>query len=238
VGGCLIIHQSSWTVRSLLLRSQKSIENVVCPSTVENIFPTNQTPRCARILQKQHTAKTHKKNSSERSVTHLAAHSKHKYHSSSTKMTSNPISITTPNQFLAGDKPKVPKGRSVSGRSWKFRPQKRASSLITKTVQNGRSTTWEKKMKEKELRRALMEREREMKEVKRQGILAKNERRLENEKRRMENEFKVASKSAQTLGKNADVKLKALNKKQLRQIKKTRMNTKTGAIEFVSAYKK
>jgi hypothetical protein len=153
-------------------------------------------------------------------------------------MTSNPISITTPNQFLAGDKPKVPKGRSVSGRSWKFRPQKRASSLITKTVQNGRSTTWEKKMKEKELRRALMEREREMKEVKRQGILAKNERRLENEKRRMENEFKVASKSAQTLGKNADVKLKALNKKQLRQIKKTRMNTKTGAIEFVSAYKK
>jgi hypothetical protein len=39
---------------------EKSIENVVCPSTVENIFPTNQTPRCARILQKQHTAKTHK----------------------------------------------------------------------------------------------------------------------------------------------------------------------------------
>jgi len=68
--------------------------------------------------------------------------------------------------------------------------------------------------------------------------IEKKERRLENERRRMENEFKVASRSAQRLGKNADVKLKAMNKKQLRQIKKTRMNTKTGTIEYVSAYAK
>jgi rRNA-processing protein CGR1 len=151
-----------------------------------------------------------------------------------------PTSTSDPyvSQDILTDKPKVPKGRNVSGRSWKLRAQKRATSLITKTIQNGRSTTWEKKMKEKERKRALQERERQMKEEKRQQILAKKERRLENEKRRMENEFKVASNSAQTLGKNADIKLKAMNKKQLRQIKKTRMNTKTGAIEFVSAYKR
>ena len=157
-------------------------------------------------------------------------------------MTGSPIPIKTPNQFLPGDilkdKPKVPKGRSVSGRSWKLRPQKRASSLITKTVQNGRSTPWEKRMKQKEQLRSIRERQQEIKEEKRQAVLAKNERRLENERRRMENEFKVASRSAQTLGRNADLKLKGMNKKQLRQIKKTRMNTKTGAIEFVSAYKK
>ena len=33
-------------------------------------------------------------------------------------------------------------------------------------------------------------------------------------------------------------KMKAMNKKQLRQIKKTRMNTKTGVLEYVPAYAK
>jgi hypothetical protein len=41
--------------------------------------------------------------------------------------------------------------------------------------------------------------------------------------------FMVASKSAQTLDKNVDIKLKARNKnKQLGHIEKTRMNTETG----------
>jgi len=157
-------------------------------------------------------------------------------------MTGTAIPVTTPNSFIPGDilqdKPKVPQGRNASGRNWKLRPQTRASSLLTKTPQNAKSTTWEKKMKEKELRRAILEKEKEMKEEKKQGILEKKERRLQNEKRRMENEFKVASSSAQRLGKNSDFKLKAMNKKQLRQIKKTRMNTKTGTIEYVSAYAK
>ena len=157
-------------------------------------------------------------------------------------MTGTAIHIKTPNSFIAGDilkvKPKLPKGRSVSGRNWKLRPQARASSLLTKTSQNAKSTTWEKKMKEKEHRRAVLQKEKELKEDKKQAIIEKKERRLENEKRRMENEFKVASKSAQRLGKNSDFKLKAMNKKQLRQIKKTRMNTKTGTIEYVSAYAK
>lgn len=158
-------------------------------------------------------------------------------------MTGTAIPIKTPNSLLPGDilkndKSSVLKGRNVSGRNWKLRPQKRASSLVTKSAQNAKSKSWEKKMKEKELRRSLLEREKELKEEKRQSILERKERRLENERRRMENEFKAASRSAQQLGKNADIKLKAMNKKQLRQIKKTRINTKTGAIEFVSAYAK
>merc|ERR1711976_97778 len=94
----------------------------------------------------------------------------------------------------------------------------------------------EKRMKERNERRELLEREKELKEEKIRLIQEKKERRLEQERRRQENEFKVASRSAQRLGKNADLKLKAMNKKQLRQIKKTIINTKTGAIEFVSAY--
>ena len=52
----------------------------------------------------------------------------------------------------------------------------------------------------------------------------------------MENEFKVSSKSAQKMGNNFDLKLKAMSKKQLRQIKKTSVNNRTGVVEFVSAY--
>ena len=157
-------------------------------------------------------------------------------------MPGNAIPITTPNQAFSGDvtkmKTAISKGRNVSGRSWKIREQKRASSLVTKTVQNGKSKSWERKKAEREARKALIERERELKEERRQAAIAKKERRLEQEKRRMENEFRAASRSAQMLGKNADLKMKSMNKKQLRQIKKTRLNTKTGAVEFVSAYAK
>lgn len=150
------------------------------------------------------------------------------------------MSTVASNQVITGDilQDKNGKGRNVSGRSWKLRPQKRASSLVTKTVQNNRSKPWEIKMKEREARRLILEREKNLQEEKRQAIIDKKERRLENERRRQENEFRAASKSAQTLGKNADLKLKSMNKKQLRQIKKTRVNVKTGVVEYVGAYSK
>ena len=54
-----------------------------------------------------------------------------------------------------------------------------------------------------------------------------------------ENEFKNAQKSTKELntGKLKST-LKAMSKKQLRKIKKTRMNSKTGVLEYVSAYAK
>lgn len=148
-------------------------------------------------------------------------------------------------QLMEGDitkmKPTVdgkPKGRSVSGRSWKVRTQKRASSLITKVSANNRSKTWEKRRAERDARKATIQREKELKEQSRKAAIEKKERRLDHERRRMENEFKNAQKFSQHLGQNADLKMKAMSKKQLRQIKKTRLNTKTGAVEYVGAYQK
>mmetsp|Transcript_17665 Transcript_17665/g.24917 ORF Transcript_17665/g.24917 Transcript_17665/m.24917 type:complete len:149 (-) Transcript_17665:542-988(-) len=143
----------------------------------------------------------------------------------------------TKDQF-SPDESNIPKGRNKSGRTWKQKPQKRASSLILENKQNARSKTWEKKNAERKARLAAKEREKELRSERVGAIIAKKERRLENEKKRMENEFKVASRNAQNLGKNADFKLKAMNKKQLRQVKKTRMNTKTGVVEYVSPYAK
>mmetsp|Transcript_19732 Transcript_19732/g.29068 ORF Transcript_19732/g.29068 Transcript_19732/m.29068 type:complete len:157 (+) Transcript_19732:130-600(+) len=131
-----------------------------------------------------------------------------------------------------------PKGRNVSGRSWKVRPQKRASSLVTKVKLNARSTSWEKKQEERQRKQAIAEKEKELKDAKKQAAIEKKERRIEQERRRAENEFKSASKSAQNITKNVNMKMKAMSKKQLRQIKKTRMNTKTGVLEYVGAYAK
>ena len=130
------------------------------------------------------------------------------------------------------------KGKNVSGRSWKVRPQKRASSIV-KTKVNNASKTWEQRQQEKLARKEALELQNELREERRQAKIQKKERRLENERRRAENEYKQAQKNVKVLntGKLRST-LKAMSKKQLRQIKKTRMNTKTGVIEYVPAYAK
>ena len=78
-----------------------------------------------------------------------------------------------------------------------------------------------------------------MKEERRQAVLAKKEAALEKEKRRQENELKTIQKSMQRLNPDtANLTLRTMSKKQLRQIKKSRLNTKTGVVEYVSAYAK
>lgn len=132
----------------------------------------------------------------------------------------------------------VMKGRSVSGRSWKTRPQKRAS-LLMKTAFNGQTKTWEQRDQEKLAKKETMELQQELREERRQEKITKKERRLENEKRRAENEFKQAQRSVKQMNVNKlPSKLKAMSKKQLRQVKKTRMNTKTGVVEYVGAFSK
>ena len=69
----------------------------------------------------------------------------------------------------------------------------------------------------------------------------KHQNRLDNERRRMENEYKQAMQNGklQVLNvKKLGTTMKNMNKKQLRQIKKSRMNNKTGVVEFVGAYEK
>ena len=67
----------------------------------------------------------------------------------------------------------------------------------------------------------------------------KRQKRLDNEKRRMDNEYCNAKQSMQTLNAGRlGTTMRNMNKKQLRQIKKSRMNSKTGVVEFVGAYEK
>lgn len=151
--------------------------------------------------------------------------------------TSDPTTSTTRTPIPAG----ITKGRNVSGRSWKHNSSQcqKASNLVTKVKNSAFSKSWKKKQEERALRKQVLEMEKEIKESKKEEIREKHERRLEQEKRRMENEFKQSSRSAKTLNYNtASLKMKAMNKKQLRQIKKTRMNTKTGVVEYVSPYAK
>mmetsp|Transcript_11643 Transcript_11643/g.16755 ORF Transcript_11643/g.16755 Transcript_11643/m.16755 type:complete len:146 (+) Transcript_11643:37-474(+) len=136
-----------------------------------------------------------------------------------------------------GSNSEIMKGRTVSGRSWR-QPKKRASSIVTTISLNAASKSWEQRHAEKEAQKATALLEKELKEQTRQSILDKKARKADQEKRRMENEFKTASRQAQLMGKHSGLKMKAMNKKQLRQIKKTRMNTKTGVLEYVPAYAK
>ena len=135
-------------------------------------------------------------------------------------------------------KPSVVKGRNASGRSWKKTSQKRASSLINTSV-NNQSKSFEERQADKLNRKEALELQNQLKEERIQQLRDKKERRLENEKRQAENEFESAKNSSQKMntGKLSST-LKAMSKKQLRQVKKIRVNTKTGAKEFVSAYAK
>jgi Cgr1 family len=157
----------------------------------------------------------------------------------------NPIPVDSQKSILNGDVVKlatvdrdVTKGRNVSGRSWKVRPQKRASTLV-KTTMNNQVSTYTLRKERKRSLQEIAELQRELQEDRRQSKIAKKERKLENDRRRAENEFKQAQMAAQTLNPTKiGVTLKALSKKQLRQIKKTRVNPKTGVVEFVGAYAK
>mmetsp|Transcript_24340 Transcript_24340/g.43884 ORF Transcript_24340/g.43884 Transcript_24340/m.43884 type:complete len:165 (-) Transcript_24340:272-766(-) len=131
------------------------------------------------------------------------------------------------------------KGRNASGRTWKVRPQKRASSLVTKNSSNNRSKSWDAKQKVRMLNKEIKSAQADMRQARIEEKREKRERRLENERRKMENEYNHAKRSMQTLNsKRLGHTMRSMNKKQLRQIKKSRMNTKTGVVEFVGAYEK
>jgi hypothetical protein len=154
------------------------------------------------------------------------------------KYQNNPSTAIMSEASTKDESQTVIKGRNVSGRAWKKRNQKRASSLI-KTSFNGQTKTWEQRQQDKMARKEMLEMQQELREERRQSKITKKERRLENEKRRAENEFKQAQRFTKTLNINKlPSTMKAMSKKQLRQIKKTRLNTKTGVVEYVPAFSK
>mmetsp|Transcript_16541 Transcript_16541/g.33702 ORF Transcript_16541/g.33702 Transcript_16541/m.33702 type:complete len:183 (-) Transcript_16541:79-627(-) len=153
-----------------------------------------------------------------------------------TRSTYNPPNFNQNGSFTS-DRPAI-KGRNVSGRSWKTRPQKRTSSLVTKVKTNNLvKGSWEEKRLAQERRKEVKLREKEMREATRSQKLEKKARREEQEKRRAENQFKALQTQELNLT-TVGSKMKAMSKKQLRMIKKTRMNNKTGVVELVSPYAK
>ena len=137
------------------------------------------------------------------------------------------------------DVDKIHRGRNASGRNWKNQSNSRSSTRASRTMisnNNNSKRTWEEKAAEQQRKKEIKERENEMRQAKIDAKKEKRRLREEQEKRRAENELK--NMKVQTLTKNVDGKLKAMSKKQLRQIKKSRMNTKTGVIEYVDAYAK
>ena len=158
--------------------------------------------------------------------------------------------VTTQNQHMRGDMlvpssdPAIAlhasKGRSVSGRSaYRLRPQKRASSLVTSSRANAASRSWASKEEARHLHREIRSYQAEMISERIEAKRRRRQRALDNERRRMDNEYASARRNAQVLNAGRLGKtLGGMNKKQLRQVKKSRMNSRTGVVEFVGAYEK
>ena len=127
---------------------------------------------------------------------------------------------------------------NVSGRCWKRRDQKRASTFMRNDGNgiggSGASSSWSEKQSRKRRREEVKQLENDLKEEKRQAKIEARRRREERAALRAANELKGTT--MQTLSKTH--KLKTMNKKQLRMIKKTAINAETGQLELVSPWKK
>eukprot|EP00752_Nemacystus_decipiens_P006876 g6177.t1 len=126
----------------------------------------------------------------------------------------------------------APKGRCVSGRVWKARNQSQRASMQRTTATETLSSSWAKKLEIKAKRQAIMAMEKEMRDTKLREIEERKQEKLEREKRRQRNEMK--NTTYQTISKTH--KMKTMSKKQLRQIKKRQINSRTGEVEFVSPW--
>jgi hypothetical protein len=148
-----------------------------------------------------------------------------------------PSNLHTVGTFISQSSRPITQGRNVSGRKWKLVPEKRSSAMVTKIAANNRSTTWEKKMLQRAKAKAVKELEMEMKDAKASEKRDKIVRKEEQEKRRQENEYKAMQLQTMNTA-HLGNKMKAMSKKQLRMVKKTRMNSKTGVVELVGAFEK
>lgn len=128
----------------------------------------------------------------------------------------------------------VLKGRCVSGRWWKGRDERRASSVVNAEACHGASVPWEERQAKRRRLEEVRQLEADLKAAKRQEIEDKKARREEQLKRKQANELKATT--MQTITKTH--KLKTMNKKQLRAIKKTAVNAQTGQVELVSPWAK
>jgi hypothetical protein len=128
-----------------------------------------------------------------------------------------------------------PRPCPVSGRWWKTQNAHRSSNSNRdgKIATGQKMLSWAEKQAKKEKFKKMKDLERDLLDAKKRRIQASKDEKEDLKKRKMENEMKAVV--YQTINKTH--KLKTMNKKQLRQIKKTRMN-KNGVVELVGAYEK
>ncbi|XP_077177219.1 coiled-coil domain-containing protein 86 [Paroedura picta] len=107
----------------------------------------------------------------------------------------------------------IPKGKPKSGRVWKDPSKKRFSHMIQDKPLH---SSWERKMKERQEKKAVKDFARHLEEEKRREREEKKQRREENLRRRLENERKA--EIVQVV--RNPLKLKRAKKKQLRRIEK------------------
>jgi len=140
------------------------------------------------------------------------------------------VTVSSAEQKTKKDKVEAPRGKPVSGRPWKKVQRTRFSAIRYKATKE-LSTTWDEKLQLKGRKKEMKVLEREIADRKKQEKVDKRVAREEKEKRRLANELKTAS--VQVISKTH--KLKGMSKKQLRNIKKTRMS-KSGVVEYVPVY--
>jgi hypothetical protein len=129
----------------------------------------------------------------------------------------------------------VTRGRATSGRSWKKTETSRTSTLGRDGTPKTKSS-WEKKQRDRAKRDAAKAAEAALKaEIKDDRVRA-SDRRRERAAQVQKNELKSAQYVPLKDGGLHAVK--AMSKKQLRQIKKTRIDPNTGQVELVSLYAK
>eukprot|EP01116_Phalansterium_solitarium_P002299 TRINITY_DN12228_c0_g1_i1.p1 TRINITY_DN12228_c0_g1~~TRINITY_DN12228_c0_g1_i1.p1 ORF type:complete len:165 (-),score=5.70 TRINITY_DN12228_c0_g1_i1:101-595(-) len=105
-------------------------------------------------------------------------------------------------------------GKPVSGRTWKQQSTERSSAMIERPA--ALRKTWEEKNKDKAQYQAMKSHEKELKDAAKQEAEAKKQKIAEKKRRREENE-----KKNEKVQKISDTrKIKKMNKKQLRTIKK------------------
>ncbi|KAJ1461812.1 hypothetical protein M885DRAFT_476606 [Pelagophyceae sp. CCMP2097] len=125
-------------------------------------------------------------------------------------------------------------GNCVSGRLWKLTQTARSSSIGrtgAKLCAGVKDKPWAEKQAEKLARKLMKEREAELISEKKDRKVKARERKTEKKARIQRNENKSASYQVITNGQT----LKTLSKKQLRNVKRTRVS-KEGEIELVPAY--
>ena len=140
------------------------------------------------------------------------------------------VAARSGNNATASEERVVTDGRPISGRVWK-KKQKRTSK---RKDDNSRKSLWEQKMLAKAKYKQMKEYEREVIERRKELIQSRNEKALAKRKRKAEAELKNSKWQVVT----NDKKIKKMSKKQLRLVKRMRMNPQLGVPEFVNAYQR